>query len=342
MKFVHAASLTALLAFTTTLSTRAVEPPPPPSINVEFLGLKAEAKSIVFVVQHSGSCLDSFDDTRTAIARSLRPLTSNQSVTVIAVSESAEFVAGNPAPATRERKKNIAAALGNMRAQGMLANQAEPWLDAFKKVAACKPDAVFLLTTGSIPQPAADAMQKAMLTAKSPLYVVGLNLDIPGHNADTEKQRLHDVEQLKNLVANTGGSFITVSEKDFKASFNKPLADEPPDLPANRKTTDDGELFPDVSGGTTAQPKMRTVPAAPVSKVTPPAVAAKPVPPRPVVAASQPATHTFVATHRVTLVTNRVLEGIPTQTGNKVTVRLELGSVDFDEKQILKIEPIKN
>jgi len=114
-----------------------------------------------------------------------------------------------------------------------------------------------------------------------------------------------------------------------------------------------GELFPDVpEGKTNKSSSTKTTPNSNAKTPTPPP-APKPVPkrppPKPVVArppitpSTQPTSRpAFNPTHRITLQSGRVIEGMPTTVGDKLDIKTELGTVTVESFKVEKIERITN
>ncbi|MCL2648211.1 MAG: hypothetical protein FWD61_14575 [Phycisphaerales bacterium] len=138
---------------------------------------------------------------------------------------------------------------------------------------------------------------------------------------------------------------VLCADSSLPPPTDEPLPPRKPPATQPAKS-EDGELFPDVpatnpkskSGSKSAPTPPAT--AKPAPKRLPP----KPVPPRPIPPSpsSQPAKSTFTPTHRITLTSGRVIEGIPSNEGDKLVVKVELGTISIDPAQVEKMERISN
>lgn len=204
----------ALLALSGVLVTGCDSRPVPPNqLNhtVSFFGIESKVNGpVVYVLDHGGSMLDSFDDLRAEIKRSVATLPAGTQYAVVCFSEEVDAIYPQPgrfAKAGQEQSQNALAWLDTIRAQGEGCDLENPPVNAIKAALALRPALVYFLIDGNF-EPAvvekvttANARQKAVINT---LAFVKITRDAEGY--------------LKQIAHTSGGQYKFVSEKELDAA----------------------------------------------------------------------------------------------------------------------------
>ncbi|MCL2646531.1 MAG: VWA domain-containing protein [Phycisphaerales bacterium] len=178
--------------------------PAPPTPEVKFYGLSDSAHKIVFVLDHSGSMLDTFDFLRQETIRSVNALNPSQSFSVVMLSERATVIYSQLQRATLEVKKDFASKLQEFRAQGMAECVLEPFQESFENAFAMRPEVIYFLTDGRFDPRLFDVVAKLNKDKKVRVNTLGFVTNDPISE-----------DQLKELAKKNGGFYRFVEEKDL-------------------------------------------------------------------------------------------------------------------------------
>ncbi|MCL2646419.1 MAG: VWA domain-containing protein [Phycisphaerales bacterium] len=173
-------------------------------IGTKFYGLPS-AKKIVYILDHSGSMLDTFDFLRQEAIRAVNAMLPVQSFSVVMFSERESVIFPQLQRATTETKKDFASKLQNFRAQGMNDDLLDPALKAFEAAFAMQPEEICFLTDGRFDPRLIDIVTNRLNKARK----VRVNTLAFVINDPTSE------DQLKELARKNGGSYKFVSEKDL-------------------------------------------------------------------------------------------------------------------------------
>ncbi|MCL2641095.1 MAG: VWA domain-containing protein [Phycisphaerales bacterium] len=172
---------------------------------VKFYGISDSAKKIVYVLDHSGSMLDTFDFMRTEAIRSVNALTPEQSFGVVMFSERESVIYPKLQAATPEVKKDFATKMQMYRAQGMNDDLLDPSLKALEVAFKLQPEVIYFLTDGRFDPRLIDVVTKKLnKNKKIRVNTVAFVLN----DAISE-------EQLKDLAKQNGGAYAFVAEQDL-------------------------------------------------------------------------------------------------------------------------------
>jgi hypothetical protein len=175
---------------------------------VKVMGIETPGKRIVFIVDHSGSMLDTFDYLRAFMLTAIDSLAEDREGGVLLVAGTVEAVGEKKiVPMTAEAKKKIAEGLAKARVQGASDDDLSSFAEAFKKAFVMKPDTIFFLTDGHF-DPRLQQQVK-LLNAKKGVAVNTVTFII--HEPSNE-------EALKEMAKANGGQFRFVSEKEVQGS----------------------------------------------------------------------------------------------------------------------------
>lgn len=159
----------------------------------------------VYLLDHSGSMLDTFDFLRNEVKKRISSQQAIQKYSVIMFSEDVEVLgADRLLPATNENKRDLALKMDGIRAQGKNDDLLEPFQKGFEKAFAMKPETIVFLTDGAF-DPQLVPIVKA------------LNKDGKVHVSTIAYVRISpDAElNLKKIAADNGGRYKFVSEQDL-------------------------------------------------------------------------------------------------------------------------------
>jgi hypothetical protein len=180
-----------------------------------FYGVESKnAGTVVFVIDHSGNFIDTFDFLREEIKTSITKLDKDQNFAAIFFSENVDQVfpsKGDPtASATDETKKEFADFVDKIRPAGL---HEDPviFADALKKAISLKPAAIYFVTAGRLggcnfadSPDLAKQIQALSKDAKIPIHTIAY--------FSTSKE---GEATLKQIAADSGGQFKFVTEKDL-------------------------------------------------------------------------------------------------------------------------------
>ena len=162
-------------------------------------------KRVVYILDHSGSMLDSFDYLRQEAIRSVRALTPAHSFSVIMFSERESVIYPQLQRAQPDIKNDFATKLQNFRAAGMNDDLLEPSKKAFEAAFAMQPEMIYFLTDGRFDPRLIDIVTNTLNKNKK----VRINTLAFVYNDPTSE------DQLKELATKNGGVYKFVSEKDI-------------------------------------------------------------------------------------------------------------------------------
>ncbi|MCL2646522.1 MAG: VWA domain-containing protein [Phycisphaerales bacterium] len=178
-------------------------------IGVKFFEQKATAKKIVYILDHSGSMLDTFDFLRQEAIRSVNQMIPVQSFGVVMFSERASVIYPQLQRATTETKKDFASKLQNFRAQGMNDDLLDPGKEAFEAAFQLQPEVIYFLTDGRFDPRLIEIVTNQLNKAKK-VRVNTLAFVINDPISE---------DQLKELAKKNGGVYKFVSEKDLGKGY---------------------------------------------------------------------------------------------------------------------------
>ena len=175
-------------------------------IGVKFFDSKGSARKIVYILDHSGSMVETFDYLRQETIRSIGAMLPVQSFSVVMFSESASAIYPQLQRATPEIKQDFAKKIMNYRAQGYNDDLFDPFYDAFKKAFDMQPEVIYFLCDGNFDPRLVDAVTNQLnknkkVRVNTLMYV----------STDPSCE-----EQLKELAKKNGGAYKFVAEKDLK------------------------------------------------------------------------------------------------------------------------------
>jgi hypothetical protein len=174
-----------------------------------LFGLTAEkAERVVFVLDHSGSMIDTFDFLRAEAKKQVNKFTPTQKFSVILFSEEVDAIfpknATAPTFATPTVKKEFATFIDSIRAAGINDDLYDPFAKAMVKAFALQPQVIYLLTDGNFDPGLVGAVKKLNATGKVRVYTIAFI-----------KVSKEAEEALQKIAADNGGKFKYVQEKDL-------------------------------------------------------------------------------------------------------------------------------
>ena len=172
-----------------------------------FFDLRTSGKprKIVYILDHSGSMLDTFDYLRQEAIRSVRELSAAQSFSVVMFSEQATPIFPQLQRATADAKIEFASKLNGFRAQGKNDDELEPFLKAFEAAFAMQPEVIYFLCDGRFDPRLTDLVSNQLNKSKK----VRINT-LMYVSMDPLCE-----EQLKAIAHKNNGLYKFVSEKDL-------------------------------------------------------------------------------------------------------------------------------
>lgn len=167
------------------------------------------ASRIVYVLDHSGSMLDSFDFLRQEVKRSVRKLIPAQRFAVIMFSESVDHVfpkTDQLQPATPDNKQQLDAWLDGVKAQGENDDLLDPFEKAFRKAFAMTPapQLVYFLTDGNHDPRLVDKIREMNPKGKVRINTIAF-----------VKITRESENNLKTIASEAKGKYKFVAEKDL-------------------------------------------------------------------------------------------------------------------------------
>ncbi len=183
-----------------------------------FYGTGGNATRIVYIIDTSGSMLDNLDYIKQELTRSVNRLVPLQFVGVVAFSERGEMITGSSlVRATPDAKKDISAKIAKLIPKGKNNDELDPFVDAFKKAAALKPQLIYFITDGWFDprlSQTIDILNKDKSISINCLVLLAANPDGSGGGNLVEVNPLYE-QNLKDLSARNKGSYRIMREKDL-------------------------------------------------------------------------------------------------------------------------------
>ena len=177
---------------------------------VTFFGVETEGVGrVVYVVDHSGSMLDSFGFCRRGLLNSITGLGPAQRFAVVAFSET---VVGYPingkwSAAGQQAAQDFETWILEVKAQGENDDVLDPFASAFKRAMAMQPlpEVVYFMTDGNFAPRLVGEVAKLNAGKKVIIHTIAL-----------VKITREAEENLKKIAKENGGTFKVVAEKDLK------------------------------------------------------------------------------------------------------------------------------
>ncbi len=166
---------------------------------------KLNHESVVFLLDHSGSMMDTFDFLRTELKNRIEKFAPIQKFNIVMFSESAQTLGDEKLlNAYKKTKLDMSARIDALRAQGRNDDMLIPFQRGFEKAFAMKPTVIYFLTDGNFDPALVDVVAK-------------LNQD---HSVKISTIAYVNIspEAAKNLAKiahDNGGKYRFVSEKDL-------------------------------------------------------------------------------------------------------------------------------
>jgi hypothetical protein len=195
----------------------------------QFFGLEITGKKIVYIIDHSGSMLDTLDAVREETLRSINKLDESQSIVILMVSEEVSIVGAKNKPAPKpaksagasekpaqpaawktvndKLKKELPDQLLKFRAQGSNDDLLAPFQNAFEIACSLQPDTIYFLTDGHFSKELPPIIQKLNPSKNITINTLAFINQEPSYEA-----------QLKQLATDNGGQYKFLSEKDLANS----------------------------------------------------------------------------------------------------------------------------
>jgi hypothetical protein len=166
------------------------------------------AARIVYVLDHSGSMIDTFDFLREEVKKSLNGLTPMQAFSVVMFSEKVDEVfpkdGAHLVNATPDVKRDLQNFVDNVRAAGKNDDLFDPFADGLRKAFAMKPQIIYFLTDGNFDPRVVDEA-KRLNTGKVKINTIAFI-----------KVSKEAEQSLQTIAADSnGGKFKFVTEKDL-------------------------------------------------------------------------------------------------------------------------------
>ncbi|MGB2976598.1 MAG: VWA domain-containing protein, partial [Phycisphaerae bacterium] len=175
-------------------------PPPPPRPSADFFAVKSgPAARIVYVVDRSGSMMDSLDFVKYELKRSICALAEEQLFDVIFYSSGppVEMPPRRFADATERNKQLAVEFIDSVFAQG----ETDP-SGALERAFALQPDAIYLLTDGEFDSAIVGLVKRLNADGQVKVHTICFLYDL-------------GEKLLKEIAAQNGGQYKFVSEKDL-------------------------------------------------------------------------------------------------------------------------------
>jgi hypothetical protein len=168
------------------------------------------ANRIVYVLDHSGSMIDTFDFLRAEVKDKLQKLTPAQRFSVIMFSEEVDQVFPKDATALVSAspmvKKDLVNFVDNVRAAGKNDDLYDPFAKAMQKAFAMQPQIIYFLTDGNFDPKVADEVKRLNTAGGGKVRVYTIAFIKVSKEAE---------ESLKTIALDNGGKFKYVQEKDL-------------------------------------------------------------------------------------------------------------------------------
>jgi hypothetical protein len=167
------------------------------------------AKRVVYLLDHSGSMLDSFDHLRREVKSAVTNLNALQRYSVIMFSEEVTPLTGAQlVRATEVARKDMEKGLDQVRAMGQNDGLLVPFQKGFEKAFAMKPEVIVFLTDGEFDPRLVEVVK-------------GLNKSQGGGKVVVQTIAFVNIgpvaaESLKTIATENGGSYKFVSGKDLE------------------------------------------------------------------------------------------------------------------------------
>lgn len=168
------------------------------------------ASRIVYILDHSGSMLDSFDFLRQEVKRSVGKLLPSQRFAVVMFSETVDCVYARGGsqlqPATPDAKQQLDGWMDNVKAQGVNDDLLEPFVQAFQKAFAMSPppQVVYFLTDGNHDPRLVERVRE--MNARSKVRI---------HTIAFVRITREAEENLRTIASEHKGKYKFVAEKDL-------------------------------------------------------------------------------------------------------------------------------
>jgi hypothetical protein len=171
---------------------------------------KSRAKRTVYLLDHSGSMLDSFDYLRVEVENATNNLLAVQRFSVIMFSEDVTVLGPDKLQrATPDAKRDVHKRLADIRAHGHNDGELVPFQKGFEKAFAMNPEVIFFLTDGEFDPRLVDVVRK--LNANRPA-----NQRVEIHTIAYIQIGPDAAESLKKIAAENHGRYKFVAQKDMK------------------------------------------------------------------------------------------------------------------------------
>ena len=168
------------------------------------------ANRIVYVLDHSGSMIDSFDFLRQEVKDKLQRLTPAQRFAVIMFSEDVDAVFPKDATAlvagTPSVKRDLVNFVDNTRAAGKNDDVFDPFAAALQKAFALHPQVIYFLTDGNFDPRVVGEVKRLNTIEGMKVHVYTIAFIRVTKEAE---------EDLKTIAMENGGKFKYVKEKDL-------------------------------------------------------------------------------------------------------------------------------
>ncbi len=181
---------------------------------VTFCGLAVETSRVVFVVDHSGSMLDTLDDLKRMVKKSIVKIAPPQQFGIVAVSsDKASIIAQSKLKLFEATPKNIESAqkaIDELRGPSSGDDLLPPLQEAFEYAFRLRPDTIIFITDGHF-------------DPKLEMIVARLNKNqiVVIHTFALLNKEPSYEEQLKKMANDNRGKYKFVSEKDLEQNNRK-------------------------------------------------------------------------------------------------------------------------
>ncbi len=170
-----------------------------------FAGTGGSATRLVYILDHSGSMVDSFDFLRMEVLRSVNKLVPVQSFAVIMYSEDVTVLGPEKLmDATAPNKQSFKDKIELIRAAGDNDNKLDPFEKAFRKAFAMKPELIYFLTDGAFDPKLVEVIQELNKDRKVVINTLAFIRDDPKY-----------IDQLRKMATDNKGQYKLVKEKDL-------------------------------------------------------------------------------------------------------------------------------
>ena len=167
--------------------------------------MSGTAHKIVYILDNSGSMLETFDYLREEAKLSVNGMLPVQSFSVVMVSESASVIFPTLVRATPDNKKEFANKIATYAAKGQNDELLAPFKEAFEKAFAMGPEIIYFETDGKSDPRLIEEVDKLNKGRKVRVNTIGF---LTANDAMCE-------DQLKEIAKRNGGLFKSVREQDL-------------------------------------------------------------------------------------------------------------------------------